>query len=181
VKRDDTVVLGLGFPALIPDNGQTTMEVQDVVGVKLAGLLFDAGPTSSPSLLEVGKKNAHKSDPNDPTSLHDVFFRIGGAQAGQAETSLVVNSDDVILDDIWAWRADHGNGVGWTVNTADTGVVVNGDDVTAYGLFVDHYQSYEVIWNGENGRTIFFENEMPYDPPNQAAWMHSGVNPGLQR
>ncbi len=57
--------------------------------------------------------------------------------------SLEVNSDNVILDDIWAWRADHGNGVGWTVNTADTGVVVNGDDVTAYGLFVEHYQKTE--------------------------------------
>ena len=59
----------------------------------------------------------------------------------RAARSLVVNSDNVILDDIWAWRADHGNGVGWTTNTADTGVVVNGDDVTAYGLFVEHFPS----------------------------------------
>ena len=79
----------------------------------------------------------------------------------------------MILDDIWAWRADHGNGVGWTVNTADTGVVVNGDDVTAYGLFVEHYQKYEVIWNGNRGTVVFFQNEMPYDPPSQAAWMEA--------
>jgi hypothetical protein len=115
-------------------------------------------------------------DADDPTSLHDVFFRIGGATPGKAARSLVVDRDDVILDDIWAWRADHGNGVGWTANTADTGVVVNGDDVTAYGLFVEHYQQYEVIWNGENGRTILFQNEMPYDPPAQAAWTHRGVD-----
>ena len=100
-----------------------------------------------------------------------MFFRIGGATPGKATTSLVVNSDNVILDDIWAWRADHGNGVGWTANTADTGLIVNGDNVTAYGLFVEHYQKYEVIWNGENGKVIFFQNEMPYDPPSQAAWM----------
>ncbi len=112
-------------------------------------MIFDAGPTRSPVLLQVGTKNAHKSDPNDPTALHDVFFRIGGAAAGNAAVSLEVNSDDVILDDIWAWRADHGTGVGWTVNTADTGVIVNGDDVTAYGLFVEHYQKYETIWNGQ--------------------------------
>ena len=111
--------------------------------------------------------------PNAPTALHDVFFRIGGAAAGKATVSLEVNSDNVILDDIWAWRADHGNGVGWTVNTADTGVVVNGNDVTAYGLFVEHYQRYEVIWNGERGTVVFFQNEMPYDPPNQAAWMEA--------
>ena len=107
-----------------------------------------------------------------------MFFRIGGAAAGKATVSLEVNSDHTILDDIWAWRADHGNGVGWTVNTADTGVVVNGDDVTAYGLFVEHYQKTEVIWNGNGGRVIFFQNEMPYDPPSQAAWMQA---PGRQR
>ena len=149
------------------------MKVADVPGVKLSGLLFDAGPVESPVLLEVGKPHAHKSNPADPTSVQDVFFRIGGATAGKAETSLVVNSDNVLLDDIWAWRADHGNGVGWTANTADTGVVVNGDDVTAYGLFVEHYQKYEVIWNGERGKVIFFQNEMPYDPPSQAAWMEA--------
>jgi hypothetical protein len=176
VKRADTVVLGLGFPTLVPDNGVTAVTVADVPGVKLAGLMVDAGPVNSPVLLQVGKPHAHKSEPYDPTSLHDVFFRIGGAAAGKATTSLVVNSDNVILDDIWAWRADHGNGVGWTVNTADTGVVVNGDDVTAYGLFVEHYQKYEVLWNGERGRTIMFQNELPYDPPNQAAWTHDGVN-----
>ena len=176
VKRPDTVVLGMGFATLVPEDGVTAMSVADVKGVKIAGLLFDAGPVSSDTLLQVGTKNAHKSDPADPTSLHDVFFRVGGAAAGRARTSLVVNSDDVILDDIWAWRADHGSGVGWTVNTADTGVVVNGDDVTAYGLFVEHYQRYDVIWNGEDGRTIFFQNEMPYDPPDQAAWAHGDVN-----
>jgi hypothetical protein len=102
-----------------------------------------------------------------------VFFRIGGAEPGSATTSLVVNSKNVILDDIWAWRADHGAGVGWTSNTADTGLVVNGDNVTAYGLFVEHYQKYEVIWNGNGGTDIFLQNEMPYDPPSQAAWMES--------
>jgi hypothetical protein len=170
VERPDTVVLGLGFPTLVPDNGSVAMEVADVKGVVLAGLLFDAGPVNSPALLEVSTARAHKSEPDDPTSLSDVFFRIGGATAGKATVSLVVNSDNVVLDDVWAWRADHGNGVGWTLNTADTGVIVNGDDVTAYGLFVEHYQKTEVIWNGERGTVVFFQNEMPYDPPNQAAW-----------
>ncbi len=104
-----------------------------------------------------------------------MFFRIGGAGAGKATTSLVVNSNNTIIDHIWAWRADHGTGVGWTVNTADTGLIVNGANVTAYGLFVEHYQKYEVLWNGNGGRTYFFQNEMPYDPPNQAAW-HTGAN-----
>jgi hypothetical protein len=128
----------------------------------------------------VGTPNAHKSDPTDPTTLQDVFFRIGGASLGKVTTALVVNSDDVILDDIWSWRADHGNAgtVGWTLNTADTGLVVNGDNVTAYGLFVEHYQKSETIWNGNGGTVIFFQNEMPYDPPSQAAWMEAPGVPG---
>ena len=173
VKRADTVVLGLGFATLVPQDGVVPMTVADVPGVEISGLIFDAGPVSSPVLLQVGTPHAHKSDPNDMTALQDVFFRIGGAAVGKATVSLEVNSDNVILDDIWAWRADHGNGVGWTVNTADTGVVVNGDDVTAYGLFVEHYQKYEVIWNGNRGTVVFFQNEMPYDPPSQAAWMEA--------
>jgi hypothetical protein len=177
VSRPDTVVLGLGFPTLVPDNGVIAMSVADVPGVKLSGLMFDAGPVNSPVLLRVGTTNSHRSNPADPTSLSDVFFRIGGATAGKATLSLLVNSDNVVLDDVWAWRADHGNGVGWTLNTADTGVVVNGDNVTAYGLFVEHYQKHEVIWNGNGGTVIFFQNEMPYDPPSQAAWMETpGVN-----
>jgi hypothetical protein len=170
VKRAGTVVLGLGFPTLVPDNGNVALTVADVAGVKIAGLLFDAGPVNSPVLVQVGTWRAHRSDAEDPTTLSDVFFRTGGATPGKATISLLVNSDNVVLDDVWAWRADHGNGVGWTLNTADTGLIVNGDDVTAYGLFVEHYQKTEVIWNGERGQVIFFQNEMPYDPPSQAAW-----------
>ncbi len=185
VKRADTVVLGLGFATLVPDHGIPALTVADVPGVKLAGLLIDAGPQNSSVLLQVGTQRADESqarehnqwsDADDPTSLQDVFFRIGGATPGKATLSLVVNSDNVLLDNIWAWRADHGNGVGWSANTADSGVVVNGNDVTAYGLFVEHYQKYQLIWNGENGKTIFFQNEMPYDPPTQADWTHDGVN-----
>ncbi len=174
VTRPDTVVLGLGFPTLVPENGIASMTVASAKGIMLSGLLFDAGVTNSPVLLQVGSGHARSdNEASDPTTLSDVFFRIGGATPGKATTSLVVNSNNVILDDIWAWRADHGNGVGWTSNTADTGVIVNGDNVTAYGLFVEHYQKYEVIWNGNRGTDVFFQNEMPYDPPSQAAWMEA--------
>jgi hypothetical protein len=178
----NTVVLGLGFPTLVPTRGKDAMEIANVPGVKLSGLIFDAGPVNSRVLLEVGELpwfpilRGAGSDPNNPTLIQDVFFRIGGATPGQATTSLQINRNNVIIDDVWAWRADHGTGVGWTSNTAAHGVIVNGDNVTAYGLFVEHYQRYEVIWNGENGTTIMFQNEMPYDPPNQDAWSHDGID-----
>jgi hypothetical protein len=172
VTRPDTVVLGLGFPTLVPAHGIVAMAVASVPGVKLSGMIFAAGAVRSPVLLQVGRQpGLGPADPGDPTLVQDVFFRIGGAAPGRATTSLVVDSSQVILDDIWAWRADHGAGVGWNQNVGDTGVVVNGDHVTAYGLFVEHYQKDEVIWNGKDGTDIFFQNELPYDPPSQAAWM----------
>ena len=174
VTRPDTVVLGLGFPTLIPTNGNAAMSTASAKGILISGVIFDAGPVNSPVLLQVGSSHARSdNEASDPSTLSDVFFRIGGAEPGKATTSLVVDSNNVILDDIWAWRADHGSGVGWTSNTADTGVVVNGDHVTAYGLFVEHYQKYETIWNGNDGADIFFQNEMPYDPPSQEAWMEA--------
>ena len=188
VTRPDTVVLGLGFATLVPQTGRPAMVTGNVPGIKVSGLLFDAGPVNSPALLQVGSCNGADpssgcsgpgtQDPRDPTLLQDVFFRVGGATPGRATTSLVVDDDHAILDDVWAWRADHGNGVGWTNNTADTGVVVNGDNVTAYGLFVEHYQKFEVVWNGQHGEDVFFQNELPYDPPSQAQWMSSPTTDG---
>jgi hypothetical protein len=178
VRRPDTVVLGLGFPTLVPTDGDTAMQVANVRGVKLSGLLFDAGAENSPSLLQVGtgrQPGAHASDPNDPTMVQDVFFRVGGVGPAKVTTAFVINSSNVVVDDIWAWRADHGTAVGWTSNTSDTGVLVNGANVTMYGLLVEHFQKFNVLWNGENGRTVFFQNEMPYDPPDQASWSHDGI------
>ncbi|GIF77673.1 adenylyl cyclase [Asanoa siamensis] len=170
VLHKNTVVLGLGMPSLAPDTGEAALKIADVDGVKVAGVLVDAGARESDTLIEVGSRFSRRDHSRNPTSLQDVFIRIGGPWVGRAKTSLVVNSDDTLLENIWAWRGDHGNGIGWTQNTGDVGVVVNGDDVTAYGLFVEHYQKWQTIWNGERGRTIFYQSEMPYDPPSQAAW-----------
>jgi len=175
VTRANTVVLGLGYATIIPDDGVTPMQVADVDGVKIAGLLFDAGATNSANLLVVGPSGSSASHAANPTTIQDVFFRIGGAGAGKATNSLVVNSSNTIIDHIWAWRADHGTGVGWTVNTADTGLIVNGQNVTAYGLFVEHFQKNEVLWNGNGGRTYFLQNEQPYDPPSNATWRSDGT------
>ncbi|WP_410618221.1 chitobiase/beta-hexosaminidase C-terminal domain-containing protein [Amycolatopsis sp. cmx-8-4] len=172
VTKAGTTILGIGYPTLVPDNGVNAMQVSDVDGVRLKGLLFDAGTTNSQALLTVGQSGSTASHAANPTTVQDVFFRIGGAIAGKATNSLIVNSANTIIDHIWAWRADHGNAgtVGWNTNTAETGLVVNGANVLATGLFVEHYQKYQVIWNGQGGKTIFFQNEMPYDVPNQASW-----------
>jgi hypothetical protein len=177
VTRANTVVTGIGFPTLIPSGGVTALSVADVDGVKISGLTFDAGTTNSSTLMSVGTAGTHTDHAANPVSIQDVFFRIGSSVQGKATTTLAVHSDDTIIDHIWAWRADHGGAAtGWAVNTGDTGLLVNGDDVLATGLFVEHYQKYEVIWNGNRGKTIFFQNEKPYDVPNQAAWMNGSQN-----
>ncbi|WP_084735593.1 discoidin domain-containing protein [Actinophytocola xinjiangensis] len=178
VTNPNTVVLGLGIATLVPDTGLPALTVSDVDGVKLAGFLVDAGATNSPVLMEIGPSGSSASHAANPTSLHDVFFRVGGAHAGKASVSLRINSDDVIGDHMWLWRGDHGTGIGWNTNTAANGLVVNGDNVTMYGLFVEHYQEYNTIWNGNGGRTYFYQNEMPYDPPNNASWSAGGGNLG---
>lgn len=177
IDRANTVVLGLGYATLIPDGGVSAVKVADVDGVRLAGFLVDAGSENSETLLQVGPDGASADHSANPISVQDVFFRIGGAGAGKATTSLVVNCRHTIIDHTWVWRADHGAGVGWDSNRADYGVVVNGDDVLATGLFVEHFNRYDVQWYGERGRTIFFQNEKAYDAPSQAA-IQNGDNKG---
>lgn len=179
VTKAGTIVLGIGFPTLVPTNGVNGLTVADVDGVRIAGLLFDAGTVNSDTLMTVGTQGNTARHVDNPNTVQDVYFRIGGAVAGKATNSLVINSSDTIIDHIWAWRADHGTlPTGWNINTADYGVIVNGDSVLATGLLVEHYQKYQVLWNGNNGKTIFFQNEMPYDVPNQASWMSNASTNG---
>jgi len=180
VSRPDTVVLGLGFATLVPQRGNAAMIAVANTGVKLSGLIFDAGPVNSPVLLSVGTPGVGVGTAADPDTIQDVFFRIGGAETTSvsATVSLLDNAGNSIIDDVWAWRADHGNDVSWTANKGDTGLVVTGNNVTAYGLAVEHYQKNEVIWSGQGGTEVFFQNELPYDPPSQAAWMASPSQDG---
>src|SRR5262245_23515222 len=54
VKRPDTVVLGLGMATLTAIGGAVPMNVADVKGVFVSGLVFDAGKETSPALLVYG-------------------------------------------------------------------------------------------------------------------------------
>ena len=178
ITRANTIVLGLGLATFVADQGARAITVDDVDGVILAGILVEAGATDSPLLIQVGAPGASANHARNPTLLSDVFVRVGGATVGKATQSVVINSNNVVGDHLWLWRADHGHGVGWMANTAENGLVVNGGDVTMYGLFVEHYQGYQVMWNGNGGRTYFFQNEMPYDVPDQGQWM-SGATHGF--
>ncbi|HTB98771.1 MAG TPA: hypothetical protein VK716_17305 [Terracidiphilus sp.] len=170
VTRPDTVVLGLGFATLRPTHGAAAMITADADGIEIAGLLFDAGPQTSPNLLEIGPEGSKANHARNPITLHDIFFRDGGAGVGRTVGNLRINSSDTLVDHTWIWRADHGSHVGWTENLSKNGLVVNGNNVTIYGLFVEHHQQFQVLWNGNHGRTFFYQSEIPYDPPDQASY-----------
>jgi hypothetical protein len=175
VTRPGTVVLGLGYATLTPTRGTAAIEVGDVHGAVVSGLVVDAGTTPSDVLVRVGTPAGHGGSAQDPTTLSDVFVRAGGATAGTAATGVQIDGDHVLVDDSWIWRADHaapGLPAGWTTAPVDHGLVVNGDDVTATGLFVEHWQKEQVVWNGQRGQTVFYQSEMPEGMPDQASWMN---------
>ncbi|TVY01241.1 discoidin domain-containing protein [Cohnella terricola] len=176
ITKPDTIVMGLGYATIIPDNGQVAMKVDDVDGVSVSGLLFLAGQNKSSSLMEVGTVGNATSHAANPTLLSDLFFGIGGLAAGSADIGLQINSNDVIGDHFWIWRADHGAGAGWDTNVSKNGLIVNGNDITIYGLFNEHHEEYQTLWNGNGGRLYFYQSEIPYDPQRQEDWMsHNGT------
>ena len=194
VKRADTVVLGLGLATLTATGGAPALELADRPGIIVAGVTVDAGAVESPVLLRVGNPHASRgsrtSDAANPTTLSDVYLRVGGPHVGRTDVGLEINSDHVLVDHTWVWRADHGvedfdtedgflgDNERWRTNTGRTGVVVHGDDVTATGLFVEHFQQHNTVWNGERGRVVLYQNELPYDPPTQANWTAADGTPG---
>lgn len=175
ITRPGTVVLGIGLPTLRSDNGAVLVKTADVDGLTVAGLFLDAGAVDPGVLMEVGEAGSHRRHRADPIVLHDVFFRIGGAAPGRVTTALRIHAHDTLVDHTWLWRADHGEGVGWDSNPAAHGLWVEGEDVTVYGLFVEHFQQAQVVWRGNGGRVYFFQSELPYDPPTQAAWRSPGA------
>jgi hypothetical protein len=179
VTQPNTIVLGLGFPTLVPTNRNPAMVISDVDGVKVSDIIFDAGTTASPSLLEVGTATSTVSHSTNPICLYDICSRVGGEFKGTTTNCITINANDVLGDNLWLWRADHGAGSTpfWTGNPSQSGLVVNGNNVTMYGLFVEHHQQYQTLWNGNGGRVYFYQSELPYDPPSQSVWSEApGVN-----
>lgn len=175
VENANTIIMGLGLATLklSGENTDTIMRVSDAGGVRLSGIMFDAGAYSE-TLLQIGEEKTSVRHDQNPIILNDVYFRIGGAGSAptSVDTTLEINCNDVIGDNFWVWRADHGNGgtVGWEINKTRNGVIVNGDYVTIYGLMVEHFHEYQTVWNGEHGFMAFYQSETPYDVDDLEQW-----------
>ena len=174
VEYENQIVLGMGYATLRPTGNNACIETADVGGLTISSLLFDAGPEYTYTMLRVGEENCDANHASNPTLLSDLFFRVGGVVPGitRSETCIIINSNDVIGDNFWVWRADHGDGVSWAGgNQTKNGIIINGDYVNMYGLFVEHFHEYQTIWNGNYGTLYFYQSEIPYDIPNQESWM----------
>lgn len=183
VNRKDAILLGAGIASvtLEPTEKNTwgCIYVDDRDGIIIAGLLMDSF-NSTTYQIRIGNQEATADHSANPILLADITCRVGGVQSKniQIHTSMQINSNNVVGDHFWLWRADHGSQSGgnlrWVRDRCKNGLTVTGDDVTLYGLFAEHYQEYEVLWLGERGRTYFLQNEPPYDAPNQASWRSQG-------
>jgi hypothetical protein len=176
VNNANTILLGLGVPSLTPTTGKPVITVADVPGVKIAGLILEAGAVNSASILEVGPTGSSADHSSNPTFLYDLTVRTGGSWVGRNDVGIKINSNNVVGDQLWLWRADHGEGAAWTTNPTKNGLVVNGHNVTIYGLFNEHHNEYQTLWNGNGGRVYFYQSEIPYDIPNQSSWMNGSSN-----
>lgn len=178
VENPDTIIYGMGLATLVATDGNIVIETADVSGIKMCGLIFEAGNKESETLLRIGNEKTEQAHADNPVALSDLYFRVGGSGSyiGKVESCVTINTNDIIGDNFWVWRADHGANVAWDTNTARNGIIINGDNVIMYGLFVEHFQEYQTIWNGNGGKLYFYQSEIPYDIPNQKAFMsHDGT------
>lgn len=171
-RADSThqVLLGLGLATLVPQHGGPAVVIADAPGVRVAGILLQAGHSHSKALITVGtdpKGSATLAFRQNPIVLADVFGRVGGpgvdpetglGEAVSASVMMEVNASYTILDNVWLWRADVQNAK--RVRDCDHGLVVNGHAVTVYGLAAEHTQSDNVVWHGEGGTLFFYQAEL---------------------
>jgi len=159
--------LGLGIATLISTTGKPCIQVGAVDGVSVSGFLLQAGATNSPTLLQFGT-HGYPGNAANPGVISDLYARVGGMNpTGSVATDTMVNIDNgnVLLDNAWRWRADHDISglVSNSRNPVNNGLVVNGDHVTTYGLAAEHTLQDITIWNGNYGRSYFYQSELPYD------------------
>jgi hypothetical protein len=126
----------------------------------------------------------------NPGAMLDIYFRVGGTSSTMngkinrnkvaVDTMMYIHSNYVIGDNLWLWRADHAEldsnencnypNISPLFHQTESdeycvqnGLVVTGNDVTIFGLAVEHTQSHATIWSGERGAVYFYQCELPYD------------------
>jgi hypothetical protein len=167
VTKANTVLLGVGLATLISTTGKPCITVAPVDGVRVAGFLLQAGEVNAPTLFQVGKVG-YAGKASNPVVVSDIYARVGGTNLEgnvSADTMVNIDSGNVLVDNAWLWRADHdAQGLVYAGrNPVKNGIVVNGDNVTTYGLAAEHTLEDLTVWNGNHGTSFFYQSEYPYD------------------
>lgn len=183
--------LGLATLVAPRDGSPCVKVLPNTPGVRVAGIMLEASELDEnankegSSLLEWGEHDKEDSgDENNPGGLFDIFCRVGGATLGSRE-AISVNammrlfSGNVIGDDLWLWRADHAellpnedanypeiSPIYWQSEQSEfrveTGLEVAANNVTIYGLAVEHANGHQTMWSGDHGFVAFYQCELPY-------------------
>ena len=138
------------------------------------------------TLLEWGEAGVQDSGQSENSgALFDVFCRVGGATLGDrraihVDAMMRIHSDNIFGDNLWLWRADHAelrenetanyphiSPIYWQVEQdefrVETGFEIHGNDVTIFGLAVEHANGHQTVWSGNRGTVAFYQTEFPYD------------------
>eukprot|EP00930_Biecheleria_cincta_P071639 TRINITY_DN59110_c0_g1_i1.p1 TRINITY_DN59110_c0_g1~~TRINITY_DN59110_c0_g1_i1.p1 ORF type:complete len:616 (-),score=89.80 TRINITY_DN59110_c0_g1_i1:39-1886(-) len=175
IADPDFVVLGIGMPTLVTLTGLSAIIV-DAPRVRIAHVLIEGSHprTSDPTsalLLWKGSDGV----------ASDIFTRVGAfayekgghdsCTVTHADVHLEARGDRLVLDNAWLWHADHDDCTGDSdypksdIAYSGNGLTVYGENVTAYGLAVEHTMMDLVDWSGEGGQIFFFQSELPYNDP----------------
>lgn len=189
LSKSNQVLLGMGLATLVgPPHGPCVQIQAGTTGCILAGIMLEASKSSEDKdnkiLLEVGE--AGSMDPGNhksPVALFDIYCRVGGSshenrEAIAVDTMARIHSGHVIGENLWLWRADHAqlgddspnyphiSPIFWQTEQhqyrVETGLEVFGDDVTMFGLAVEHANGHQTVWSGNRGLVYFYQCEFPY-------------------
>jgi hypothetical protein len=123
----NTVVLGLGFATLRPIHGTAAMTTADADGIILPVCCSTRDRFNRRCCCRSDRMEAGPAIVRTRSLSRCLFPGRGRRRLAARWSTLEINSNDTIVDHTWIWRADHGSGVGWNLNTSANGMVVNGD------------------------------------------------------
>ena len=162
INKPDTMVLALGVPVLKSAAGVQTLKITDkATGTILYGfnVTSDApGAVVADYQLQIGV-NGGTGKASNPTSITDVNV------ASRAFIAEVINQNYVIQNQGEInTSTDSTSAATWGTPDGSHGIMVNGDNVTLQGLYVEHYKKFPLIWYGNKGQVHYMVNEPPYTP-----------------
>ena len=171
ITRNNAVMFGMGLPILSNLGPHSCIVIEnDVSGVSLSGFVVNAGSYSKNTTLIMVGETVGPGDAARPNILYDMYPRVGPNFTPTvyfaAYAMVQINTGYTIIENMWAWRADHDENsilVTDEHNPVTVGIQVNGDHVTTYGLASEHAIGKNVEWNGADGTVYYYQSEFAYD------------------